>query len=107
MKFHYLLLALLTALTISACDQTPNRSHIKHPILQRYIPKTITRTVSWFLKHDAELDDTLKLCQNNPGELHNDPECINAQQAANQRSAGELHPLHIDVDKLPKHHGWN
>ena len=64
-------------------------------------------TVDWYLKHNTELDNTLARCSNNPAKYRNEPNCINALQAANQRSAGELHPLHIDIDKLPKHHGWN
>ncbi|MBM7073747.1 EexN family lipoprotein [Shewanella sp. 202IG2-18] len=97
MKTQYLTIIAIGSLALSACFDS------KHEV-----PATkSTPTVDWYLTHNAELDNTLARCSNNPGEYRNQPDCINALQAANQRSAGELHPLHIDVDKLPKHHGWH
>ena len=97
MKTQHLSIIAIGSLALTACfDGKHNEAST-----------TSTPTVDWYLKHNTELDSTLSRCSNNPGKYRNQPECINALQAANQRSAGELHPLHIDVDKLPKHHGWN
>ena len=43
-----------------------------------------TRSVEWYLKpeHKAALDAKLAECKNNPGELKDTPNCINARAAA-------------------------
>ncbi|RLV58383.1 hypothetical protein D5018_17700 [Parashewanella curva] len=50
-------------------------------------------TVTWFMKHDEVLKQTLKLCSDDPAKYNKEPDCINALHAANQLSAGELHPI--------------
>ncbi len=97
MKAQHLTIIAIGSLSLAACfDSKHNQDNT-----------TAAPTVNWYLAHNKQLDDTLKRCSENPAKYRNQPECINALQAANQRSSGELHPLHIDVDKLPKHHGWN
>ena len=45
------------------------------------------RTVEWFLDNRAALSATTKECNNNPGQLRDDPNCINAA-AANHKKWG-------------------
>ncbi len=47
-----------------------------------------THTVEWYLaSENAEaLDAKIRECRNNPGELQNTPNCINARQAFQKRS---------------------
>ncbi len=46
--------------------------------------------VQWFLDHAPERTDTLKQCRNNPGELRNDANCINAIKAEKKLSIGKF-----------------
>lgn len=39
------------------------------------------QTVDWYLTHDVERKAMQKECQNNPGELGQTPNCINASLA--------------------------
>lgn len=45
--------------------------------------KKEVKTVDWYMAPDNEgaLEAMLKACNNNPGELRNDPNCQNATQA--------------------------
>ena len=97
MKVQHLSIIAIGSLALTACFDSKHSQETT----------TSAPTVNWYLTHNKQLDDTLNHCSNNPAKYRNQPDCINALQAANQRSAGELHTLHIDVDKLPKHHGWN
>lgn len=49
-----------------------------------------TRTVEWYLapENSKALDDKVKECQNNPGELGNTPNCVNARAAFEKRLLG-------------------
>lgn len=47
------------------------------------------QTVDWYQAHDDERQDTLKVCANNPGELKDDSNCINAREAERMLSSGE------------------
>ncbi|WP_133406844.1 EexN family lipoprotein [Parashewanella tropica] len=98
MKLQYLPIIAIGSLALSACF---DGKHSNNDSLQAH------HNVSWFLAHDKLLNSILKQCADDPARYKNNPECINALQAANQQSSGELQPLHIDVSKLPKHHGWN
>ncbi len=40
-----------------------------------------TQTVAWYQAHSEEHQAKLAECKNNPGELINTPNCMNAQQA--------------------------
>ncbi|WP_299205391.1 EexN family lipoprotein [uncultured Amphritea sp.] len=47
------------------------------------------KTVDWYKAHDDERQKILKLCSNNPGELEDDANCINALQAERAQSFGK------------------
>jgi len=42
---------------------------------------TPTQTVEWFQAHETERKAVLADCANNPGEMRDVPNCVNAQQA--------------------------
>ncbi|MCL1079449.1 hypothetical protein D5R81_15470 [Parashewanella spongiae] len=84
MKTSTLVLLSLVVIGLSACSKFGKESEQK--VDQGH-------TVSWFLKHNEVLDQTLKLCSDDPAKYNKEPDCINALHAANQRSAGELHPI--------------
>lgn len=52
-----------------------------------------THTVAWFKAHDTERTTTAEECANNPGELHDDPNCVNARSAMQELSAGTPHNM--------------
>lgn len=52
-------------------------------------------TVDWYLKHDEVRKSTVRECSNNPGELMETPNCINASKAAAKASIGN-----------PADYGW-
>ena len=56
----------LTALAIAAM------------ILAACNPPPVAKTVDYYAEHVAERDARMTVCRNNPGELKNDPDCINA-----------------------------
>ncbi|RLV59489.1 hypothetical protein D5018_11930 [Parashewanella curva] len=56
-----------------------------------------THDVAWFKQHQKILMQTLTQCSNNPAKYRNHPECINAQQAANDIVAGDPVPLPADM----------
>ncbi len=47
---------------------------------------TPVQTVDWYKAHDAERKDMIAKCKSNPGELAASPNCINAQQAQNEKT---------------------
>ncbi|MBM7070727.1 EexN family lipoprotein [Shewanella sp. 202IG2-18] len=98
MKKASLLFIIIGSIFLSACFDGKHQSSIN---------SEPTHTVSWFLTHNSQLDDTLRRCSDNPAEFQKQPNCINAQQAANQRSGGELHPIHIAPNNMPNGKGWN
>jgi hypothetical protein len=49
-----------------------------------------TKTVGWFFDHRDELAVTLKACRDNPGELANTPNCVNAAEARNKVTVQEM-----------------
>jgi len=57
-------------------------------------PKKEIHTVEWFMKSEnkAVLDETLKQCNNNPGMLKDDPNCINAASARQKLWATQKAP---------------
>ncbi len=98
MKIQCILITVIGSLVITACN--PKQGNTEN------IPKSPVHTVSWFIAHNAELNNTLKRCNDNPAEFRDQSNCINAQQAAIQRSAGELHPIHIDPENMPTGKSW-
>ncbi len=41
-------------------------------------------TVEWYKTHEAEREAMLKKCLNNPGQLAETPNCVNAKEAASR-----------------------
>jgi hypothetical protein len=63
-----------------------------------------TRTVSWFEANQSERDRAIKICTDNPGELRDNPNCINAHQASNRhywtnKNSINVAPLTFDKPK--------
>jgi hypothetical protein len=48
------------------------------------------KTVEWYTNNKAERNRALKKCNNNPGKLKDDPDCINASRSAAKDSSGNL-----------------
>ncbi|EGB7423300.1 EexN family lipoprotein [Escherichia coli] len=46
---------------------------------------TPVQTVDWYKAHDTERKAMIAKCKANPGELAASPNCINAQQAQNEK----------------------
>ena len=46
------------------------------------------KTVQWYRDNPAECQKQVEICKNNPGQLKDDPNCINAMQAAIIDSGG-------------------
>ena len=44
-------------------------------------PKEEVHTVDWFMDHQDVMNNTLEKCSNNPGELLQTPNCVNALEA--------------------------
>ena len=80
MNIQTLTIAAIGSLALTACfDKTPVES---------------AHTVSWFLKHNKDLNITLQMCSDNPAKYRKDPNCINALRCCkSKKSAGELHPI--------------
>ena len=77
MKKIPILCLIVAAFALSACDSAEE-----------------TRTVEWYLQpgNKAAWDAKLAECKNNPGELGNTPNCVNARKAADRqflRGTGE------------------
>lgn len=68
----------LISLTLTGCfEERPKKEEV--------------HTVAWFLEHKKAMEDTLKKCTNNPGELLKKPNCINASEArSKQARAGKF-----------------
>lgn len=39
------------------------------------------RTVSWYVEHPREAHEVMRLCANNAGLAHKNPNCLNAEQS--------------------------
>jgi len=63
-KINILAVVAGVAITMSGCAKT-------EPV----------QTVEWFKTHETERKETLKKCEDNPGELQATPNCINANEA--------------------------
>ncbi|RDW95465.1 hypothetical protein J057_24025 [Marinobacter nanhaiticus D15-8W] len=50
-------------------------------------------TAEWYKEHDSDRQEKLKACSDNPGELRDTPNCVNALQAERVLSSGELFEL--------------
>ncbi len=50
-------------------------------------PKPEAKTVAYYLANEAERHQVSDKCRNNPGELKDDPDCINAAEAMHKAQA--------------------
>jgi hypothetical protein len=48
------------------------------------------KTVSWFVEHRGELQASLKACRDNPGELAQTSDCVNASAARDKITVQEM-----------------
>lgn len=61
-------------------------------------PRRATYTVEEYLAKPDVMATKLRECSNNPGELRNDPDCINVKEAVKQQGIGsysKLSPLNF------------
>lgn len=54
------------------------------------VVKKEVKTVQWYTEHPEERAEQVKICTNNPGQLRDDPNCINARQSMIKNSGGYL-----------------
>ena len=47
-------------------------------------------TISWYMAHTDERKARIQVCDNDPGHLTNDPDCINAKKADNQAGVNDF-----------------
>lgn len=63
-------ITILSSVVLTGCfEETPKKEGV--------------HTVAWFLEHQDVMNITLEKCSNNPGELLQTPNCINALEANN------------------------
>ena len=63
---------------------------------------TPVQTVDWYKEHDAERKEMLTKCNADPGRLRESANCVNAQQADNQKAnarRGWVTPNAVDFGK--------
>lgn len=71
MMLHRLVIIIGTAIILAACDNRGEEKKASAPV----------RDVEFFLKNPDERKATVAECDNNPGELAETPNCVNAYQA--------------------------
>jgi len=62
-----------------------------------------TRTVDWYRKHATERTALLKECRNNPGELAQTPNCVNAERADSLAEAAKTGTIDFEAIRT---HDW-
>ncbi|MCB5205164.1 EexN family lipoprotein [Neorhizobium sp. T786] len=78
MNLKSVIAAAATVGILSSCGEDPAQG----PQAELQTPSTIpVQTVEWYLEHKAERDTMFKHCKNNPGELRDHPNCLNAREA--------------------------
>jgi hypothetical protein len=75
-----LIISMATALTLCGCFREPQ-------------PPKATYTVEEYLAKPEVMATKLRECTNNPGELRNDPDCINVKEAVKQQGIGSYSKL--------------
>ena len=75
MKLLLIAAGMASLLLISGCNEEPRKE---------------VRTVQWYTEHPAERQEQLNICANNPGQLKDDSNCINAKQSALRNSGGSV-----------------
>jgi hypothetical protein len=76
-QFH---LALGAAAAIAFCACSPE-------------PQAARYTVAEYVANPDAMDAKLRECANNPGDSHNDPDCVNVKAAAERKGIGSLRDL--------------
>ena len=64
----------------------------------------LANTVPYYREHADERDAQLRKCTDSPGSLGQQPECVNAREAARLEGIGslrELPPMDLPADKKP------
>jgi hypothetical protein len=69
----------LAVLALAACNRTPGGGG--------------TLTVDYYRAHATERAATLSTCANDPGNLRDSPNCVNAREAARVEGVGSLRSL--------------
>jgi hypothetical protein len=70
---------MLAALALVACSRAPGGGG--------------TLTVDYYRAHTPERAATLNTCANDPGDLRDSPNCVNASEAARMEDVGSLKSL--------------
>lgn len=60
--------------------------------------KKEVKTVQWYSEHPEEQNKQVQMCRDNPGELKDDPNCINALAARAKTAAGTMRDKKWDID---------
>lgn len=87
MKAISIVLVLSAMVTLSGCSPKPPKAKF---------------TADEYLARPEQLDAKVKECANNPGDLRDDPDCVNALTAEERRSQGSLRdlpPLDLPIPK--------
>lgn len=89
MKSSTLAILLGTTLLCGCLEEKPKQAKTPQKIVVEITQPTkeAVQTVTWFKEHQEERLATLVSCKENPGELDNSPNCVNAMQAENELDA--------------------
>jgi hypothetical protein len=85
---------MLAVLALAACSRGPGGGG--------------TLTVDYYRRHAAERAATLSKCANDPGDLRDSPNCVNAREAARVEGVGSLKslpPMSLPVRQGPDQSG--
>ncbi len=85
---------LRSLLVLSALAVVPAAAHAQDveqlPAAQAAQIESQDRTISWYMAHTDERKARIKICDDDPGHLENDPDCINAKKADNQAGVNDF-----------------
>jgi hypothetical protein len=85
---------MLVVLALAACSRAPGGAG--------------TLTVDYYRAHAAERAAMLRTCENDPGDLRDSPNCVNAREAARVEDVGSLKslpPMGLPVGQGPDQSG--
>ncbi|MDY3809841.1 EexN family lipoprotein [Desulfovibrio porci] len=57
------------------------------------------KTVQWYTEHPAERQTQIDICKNNPGQLKDEPNCVNAIQSFIINSGGSVRDLKLPAQQ--------
>lgn len=89
MKISIVAILLGTTLLCGCLEEKPKQAEIPQKVVVEITQpkKEVVQTVTWFKEHQEERLAMLASCKENPGELDNSPNCVNAMQAENELDA--------------------